>query len=83
MQQYNGHAIRAIRRVHGGLSVSALAVAAGIKQPHMSLIEGGGRQPSDEVAMRIAAALGLDDLRAIQSAPGADPVPVVAEQAVA
>lgn len=81
--RYNGHAIRALRKVHGGLSVSALAVAAGINQPHMSNIEAGKRQPSDDVAMRIAAALGLDDLRAIQIAPGADPVPVVLEEAVA
>lgn len=81
--RYNGHAIRALRQVHGGLSVSALAVAAGIRQPHMSNIESGVRQPSDEVAMRVAAALGIDDLRAIQANPGDDPVPVVLAEAVA
>ena len=79
--RYNGHAIRAIRKAHGGLSVSALAVAAGIKQPHMSNIEAGKREPSDEVAMRIAAALGVEDLRSIESTPGADPVPVHIELA--
>jgi transcriptional regulator with XRE-family HTH domain len=73
--QFNGFAIRALRR-RSNLNVSALAAAAGIRQPHMSLIEAGKRQPSDEVAMRIAAALGCDDLRAIVVTPGPDPIPV-------
>lgn len=78
--RYNGHAIRAIRR-RSNLNISALAAAAGIRQPHMSLIEAGKRQPSDDVAMRIAAALGCDDLRAIQCSPGPDPMPVAVEAA--
>lgn len=80
MFRYNGFAIRALRQ-KSRLSVSALAVAAGIRQPHMSNIERGDRQPSDDVAMRIAAALGLDDLRAILVMPTNDPVPVTVEEA--
>lgn len=73
--QCNGPAIRALRQ-KSGLNVSALAVAAGIRQPHMSLIEKGDRQPSDAVLVRIAQSLNLDDLRAIQAAPGDKSVPV-------
>ena len=80
--RFNGHAIKALRRARN-LNGSALAAAAGIRQPHMSLIEAGKRQPSDDVAMRIAAALGLDDLRAIEYAPGIDFVPVELDEAVA
>lgn len=80
--QYNGHAIRALRRARN-LNVSALAAAAEIRQPHMSNIEAGKRQPSDDVAMRLAAALGIDDLRAIVHERLADPIPVVLEEAVA
>ncbi len=76
--RYNGHSIRALRQARN-LNVTALAAAAGIGQPHMSLIEAGKRQPSDDVAMRIAAALGLDDLRAILVMPPAFPVPVIVE----
>lgn len=81
MFRYNGYAIKALRQ-KSRLNVSALATAVGIRQPHMSLIEKGSRQPSDEVAMRLAAALGLDDLRAILVMPPAFPIPVdVAEAA--
>lgn len=80
MPRYNGHAIRALRQARK-LNVSALAAAAGIRQPHMSLIEAGKRQPSDTVATRLAAALGCDDLRAIQTSPGEQPVPVSVEDA--
>lgn len=73
--RFNGHAIRALRRCRN-LNVTALAAAAEIKQPHMSLIEAGKRQPSDDVGMRIAAALGCDDLRAILVDPGEAPLPV-------
>lgn len=73
--QCNGPAIRALRQ-RSGLNVSALAAAAGIRQPHMSLIEKGDRQPSDDVLLRIAQALQLDDLRAIIAIPGGAPMPV-------
>jgi transcriptional regulator with XRE-family HTH domain len=73
--RYNGHAIRWGRKLNG-LSVSELANRAGIKQPHMSLIEAGKRQPSEEVGLRIARLLGADDLRSILWAPGPDPIPV-------
>jgi DNA-binding XRE family transcriptional regulator len=52
------------------MSVSALAKAVGIGQPHMTLIEKGKRQPSDEVAVKIAQVLGIVDLRAIERNPG-------------
>lgn len=67
--QVNGHAIRALREAKR-LTVTSLAREAGIKQPHLSLIEKGDRNPSDEVATRLAWVLGLDDLRAIQRNPG-------------
>lgn len=76
---YNGYAVRALRKLIG-LNVSELAGRAGIRQPHMSLIEQGKRQPSDDVAMRIAIALGLDDLRAIVLNPGPDHVAVWLEE---
>ena len=81
MLRYNGFAIRVLRQ-KSRLNVTALATAVGIRQPHMSLIESGDRQPSDEVAMKLAAALGLDDLRPIMMMPSKDcPVPVVVEEA--
>jgi transcriptional regulator with XRE-family HTH domain len=73
--QCNGPAIRALRQ-RSGLNVSALAVAAGIRQPHMSLIEKGDRQPSEETLVRIAQALQLDDLRAVMALPTGKPIPV-------
>lgn len=78
--RYNGFAIKALRQ-KSRLNVSALAAAVGIRQPHMSLIEAGKRQPSDDVAMRLAAALGLEDLRAILVLPTLDPIPVDVEEA--
>jgi transcriptional regulator with XRE-family HTH domain len=75
--RYNGHAIRAIRRAHG-LSVSELAKDSGIRQPHMSLIEAGKRQPSDPVAYAVARRIGVDDLRAISYEDVPDPIPVPA-----
>lgn len=75
--QCNGPAIRALRQ-RSGLNVSALAVAAGIRQPHMSLIEKGDRQPSEQTLVRIAQALQLDDLRAIIALPAGEPIPVPA-----
>lgn len=78
--QCNGPAVRALRQ-RSGLNVSALAVAAGIRQPHMSLIEKGDRQPSDAVLVRIAQALHLDDLRAICALPGGEPISVPAPDA--
>lgn len=72
----NGAAIQALRKARR-LTVTAAAQAAGIKQPHLSLIEAGKRNPSDEVAMRLAWVLGLEDLRAILANPGKDFIPVL------
>lgn len=80
--RFNGFAIRALRRERR-LTVSALAELSGIKQPHLSLIEKGERQPSWEVAQRLAWALGLDDLRAILVNPGPDFLTVQLPEAVA
>jgi transcriptional regulator with XRE-family HTH domain len=67
--RWHGPAIREIRRARH-LSVTALAVAVGVKQPHMTLIELGKRSPSDDLALHIAQVLGITDLRAIQVDPG-------------
>lgn len=63
----NPAALRAIRE-RSGLSVTALADAAGIKQAHLSNIEAGRRRASPEVAKALAAALKVD-LVAILSSP--------------
>jgi transcriptional regulator with XRE-family HTH domain len=52
----NGAAIRAIRE-RSGLSGTALAEQAGIRQSHLSNIEAGRRQPSEELAVSIARVL--------------------------
>jgi DNA-binding XRE family transcriptional regulator len=52
----NRHALRTIRE-RSGLTVSALARAAGVSQPHLSNIEQGRRQASPQVISRLAGAL--------------------------
>ena len=54
--QLNRHALRALRE-RSGLSVSALAHLAGVSQPHLSNVEVGRRQASDELICRLAGAL--------------------------
>lgn len=54
--QINTAALRVIRE-RSGLSVTALAEAAGIKQAHLSNIEAGRRKGSPEVVTALAAAL--------------------------
>lgn len=44
-------------RLAKGLTVSKVAADAGIKQPHLSNIELGNRQASDEVIIALASAL--------------------------
>lgn len=63
----NPAALRAIRE-RSGLSVTALADAAGIKQAHLSNIEAGRRRASPEVTKALAAALKID-LVAILATP--------------
>ncbi len=55
----NRHALRVIRE-RSGLSVTALAAAAGIKQSHLSNIEAGRRRASAEVATELAKALKVE-----------------------
>lgn len=57
--QVNRHAVRALRE-RTGLTVTALASSAGIKQAHLSNIEAGRRQPSDEVLIALARELKVD-----------------------
>ncbi len=63
----NSAALRALRE-RSGLSVTALATAAGIKQAHLSNIESGRRSASPEVAVSLARALKVD-LAAILAEP--------------
>jgi DNA-binding XRE family transcriptional regulator len=74
--QYNGAAIRAIRR-KSGRTQAGLAADIATSQGHIANIEAGRDQPSDDLANSIAAALELDDLRAIVGEIPADPLPVI------
>lgn len=69
----NPSALRAIRE-RSGMSVSSLAHAAGIKQPHLSNIECGKRQASAELVVALAKALKVE-LPAILADPTPDPSP--------
>lgn len=68
----NHVALRALRE-RSGLTVTALADAAGIKQSHLSNIEAGRRNPSPDVAVAIARALKVDVV-AILADPAAEAV---------
>lgn len=74
-RRYNGVAIRALRQ-KSFLNRSAFATAVGIGTPHLSNIEAGRRQPSDELALKMAAVLGQEDLRAIVGEIPNDKIPV-------
>ena len=67
----NPAALRAIRE-RSGLSVTALAAAAGIKQAHLSNIEAGRRKASADVAVALARALKVE-LPAILADPSEAP----------
>lgn len=66
-------ALREIRS-RSGMSVTSLARAAGIKQSHLSNIEAGRRQASDEVIVALARALKVE-LPAILAEPPPSPAP--------
>ncbi len=65
----NPAALREIRRIRG-FSISALAKAAGTKQPHLSNIEKNRRGASDELIVRLADVLDVhpDALLAVSEA---------------
>lgn len=63
----NPAAVRALRE-RSGMTVTALALAAGIKQAHLSNIEAGRRNASPEIVKAIASALRVE-LPAILSDP--------------
>lgn len=63
----NPVALRTIRQ-RSGLTVTALAEAAGIRQAHLSNIESGRRRPSPELALALAEALQVP-LMAILASP--------------
>lgn len=67
--QLNPAALRAIRE-RSGMSVTALAESAGIKQAHLSNIEAGRRNASPEVIKALASALACE-LPAILRDPAA------------
>jgi transcriptional regulator with XRE-family HTH domain len=52
----NGAALRVIRQ-RSGMTVTSLADAVGIKQSHLSNIEAGRRNASEDVIVGLAAAL--------------------------
>jgi len=52
----NRHALRVIRE-RSGLTLSALALLAGVSQPHLSNIERGRRQASPALLLRLAESL--------------------------
>jgi transcriptional regulator with XRE-family HTH domain len=66
-----GPAVRRLRRERG-LTLQELADAVGTSVAHLSRLESGGRQPSIEGLLRIAAALGVgvDELLAAPEEPG-------------
>jgi XRE family transcriptional regulator, regulator of sulfur utilization len=68
----NTAALKALRE-RSGLSVTALANSAGIKQSHLSNIEAGRRSASPEVGVALARALKVD-LVAILAEPNETPV---------
>lgn len=67
----NRHALRALRE-RSGISVTALAEAAGIKQAHLSNIEAGRRRASAEVVIALAKALKVDLLAIVADPCGSE-----------
>ena len=55
------HVIRRLAqlRVQRGLTIQAVADAAGITRPYLSFLEKGRRRPTLDVALRWAEALGI------------------------
>lgn len=66
----NPAALRTIRE-RSGLSVTALATGAGIKQAHLSNIEAGRRNPSEDVTLALARELKVELLAILMDAPTA------------
>ncbi|MGC4050629.1 MAG: helix-turn-helix transcriptional regulator [Paludibaculum sp.] len=56
----NPAALRGVFRERSGMTVAWLAEAAGIKQAHLSNIEGGRRQASPDVVIALAKALKVE-----------------------
>ncbi len=69
--QLNTTALTVIRE-RSGFSIAGLAAEAGLSRPHLSNIESGVRQGSDDVICRLARALKVP-LPAIISDPAAVP----------
>lgn len=65
--QINGEALRVIRE-RSGLTGTALANEVGVDRTHLSHIEAGRKQASNDLARRLAAALKIP-LVAILSGP--------------
>lgn len=59
-------------REDAGLSLSAVADAAGVSKSHLHAIEGGSREPRLEPLARVAAVLGLD--LSVRLYPGTGPL---------
>lgn len=55
----NGAALRAIRQ-RSGVTVTSLAESVGIKQSHLSNIEAGRRNASEDVIVSLAQALKVE-----------------------
>lgn len=71
-REVHGPAIREFR-IQAGMSVAALAAAAGVARPHMANIElGHRRRVTPETFAALVAALGLNDRRAILANPYGD-----------
>ena len=66
--EVNRHALRAIRE-RSGMSLSQLARAADVSQPHLSNVEAGRRRPSPELTLRLADVLRVPVV-ALLAAPG-------------
>lgn len=64
----NRHALKVIRE-RSGLSITALAEAATMSQPHLTNLEAGKRQASPEAITKLADALKVPVVALIDSEP--------------
>jgi transcriptional regulator with XRE-family HTH domain len=70
--EVNRHALRALRE-RSGLSLSQLARAAEVSQPHLSNVEAGRRRPSAALTVRLAQELRVPVVALLASPrPGGD-----------
>lgn len=65
----NHHALRVIRE-RSGMSLTALAKAVGVSQPHMTNVESGKRDASPTTVRKIADALNMSMLAIVAEEPG-------------